>query len=308
MFRFFSKLFYKYNKDYEEELHIIKKLPSNHIPLFIKKGFLYNKFRKEIYETEQWNIEPLVNSGYYAIKGKEILKMYPLVHGSGITFFKVPFDCKLIKVVKYNQLGFNELVLIVEEPISKEDFRQKLFEQNKKTIFLTEFIAEFDEFRDSTSFYLKNVCGKDFGGLRLYNLNEGFEDEYLEFGLKGSLTHVFLMINTNSINFTLANNDVLIFLFEDNTTLQFKFDGRHIGKKGDYFNLIHLTKENQEDFFTKKIKKVKIESHLKGIYSVFSFGNFINNKQYDTFEIGQFAFKYIFQFYLSSFKNHRKHL
>lgn len=310
MIRFVKKLFYNYGKDYdyEEELYLISRLPPNQIPLFLEKQFLINISYQEISNYGKWEIHTLINSDEYIIKGKKILELKPLIFGSGMAYFIAPFHCKLIKILKTNKVGLNELVLIVEKIDSLEDFEKKLFEQNSKKIFLTEFVSEYDEFNDSITFYLKNICGEEFSGLRLYNLNEGLENEYLEFGLKGDMTHLFLMVYTNSNSFTLANNDTLIFLFEDDTRLKLKFEGRHTGRKGNYRNIIHLTKENQEVLFLKKLKKIKIESNLKGIYSVFSFSNFENNNQYDTFKIGQFAFNYIIQFYLSNLKEYRKHL
>lgn len=155
-------------------------------------------------------------------------------------------------------------------------------------------VTEYDEFTKKRSYKLVQVAECDTPYLLTYNLDSslvaalsGLSMIALSFSYSEGL--FFLHIISSDKRFPLDKGDSIIFLFEDESTIELETLINKIRTEEDYFRtVITLSSEQMKDFALKKLKKWKVTSNKNALFQIGGFPININITQYRSMTEGQY--------------------
>lgn len=158
-------------------------------------------------------------------------------------------------------------------------------------------VNEYDEFTKKRSYKLTQVAGRDSSYLLTYNLDASFVAALSDLSMIGlSFTYsegfFFLHIISSDKRFPLDKGDLIIFLFEDESTIELETLINKIRTEEDHFRTaIALSNEQMRDFAVKKLKKWKVSSIKNALFQIGGFPSNMNITQYRSMKEGQYLLK-----------------
>ena len=135
----------------------------------------------------------------------------------------IPFDGKIfsISVTKGQIVKSGALLFKVQKSENISDFSSLAFEYNKKKLHDTAITFIIDDFTKEKSIAFSRIAGQDTNYFDIYSDSEFPYSLGLTFENNNGFAYMkFLSI---SPSFTLTKGDSIILLFEDDTTINYKF-------------------------------------------------------------------------------------
>lgn len=248
---------------------------------------------QKLHDTEKYIVEMLVNNDELIVANKEIAILRPQIHGTGILKFFLPFDCKLDtiyanknKIIKENDILFTVI------PINNEiTFQQNLLKQNQNNLNKTEINYVLDDFSNEYKITFSKIGISDFRYLKLYTEDERNGADYLGITISNYNGILCLEFYSVSETFTLAKEDEVNLLFENNFRIDINFSNGLNGEKYHYRNYAPITIKEVKGIFENNFLKLKFTSKRKKLLQVYTFRHFINNEQYESILEGKLLFK-----------------
>lgn len=244
---------------------------------------------------EGYEIIEIMNNLYDFVFEKEtILKLKPLPNKNEMKF-NIPFDGRIVElpIVKGQIIKILDPVFSIETSDSIENFTLEAFEFNKKKLHDTKVELEIDEFTDDKTVKFTKVAGVKTEYLK-FDKNE-YSCGYLYLGVTFQNFNGFVYARFISINsdFCLEANDSIIFLFEDQIRINYRFQQWGRGEDNVHTNFHEITSDELMIFANKKLLKVKLINHRKGIHEIFHLQYRYPGSQIKSEMEGQYLLKFM---------------
>ncbi len=243
--------------------------------------------------NDGYEIIEISNNNFDFVFEKEtILKLRALPYKTEI-YFKIPFDGRIVElpIVTGQIINILDPLFSIETSDSIENFTLEAFEFNKKKLHDTTVEMEIDEFTDDKTVRFTKVAGMKTEYFKL-DQNE-HSHGYLYLGVTFQNFNGFVYARIISINsdFCLEANDSIIFLFEDQVKINYQF--QHYGKGEDnlHTNIHEITSDELMIFENKKLLKVKLINHRRGIHKIYHLQYRYPHSQYKSEIEGQYLLK-----------------
>lgn len=191
----------------------------------------------------------------------------------------------------------NDLLFKCEKKEDTTFFEKKLIDQNDKKLNDIAITIAKDDFSLNTTIQFSRISGENTKFLKLYSENSISELSF--FGIS-----FFSFNNIPAIEFIstlyelkLAKEDSVIFLFDDTTKFECRFE-KSRGTKFNMANIYPLTKEILTLFLTKRLNKIKVISSKNKVFDIFHFQNKFFNTQYNNPVCGQYLLQLMAKNYI----------
>lgn len=245
---------------------------------------------KVIPETDQFELSEIkVNEGEYFKANQTLFILGSKIHGSGLLYVNLPYGGRIdnFLIKKDTRIGLNNALLIVHKIEDNNTLNLKLLEQNRPKLEQTEVSYQEDEFTDAKTIKITKVASEESEYFKLYLDQATLAHEYLGLSLVNHNGYVYVSFNSRNEDITLEKGDSLIMIFEDKLKLNFTFLHAGEGTKGFRFNHSPIGFEELDILLNKRLKKVKLISVRKKLYSIYHMDHKINENQ--SFSIDQNA-------------------
>lgn len=117
----------------------------------------------------------------------------------------------------------NKQILSVTRIENLSELESKLMEQNTERLNQTNISILSDDFTDEKTIKFTKVAGEETSYFKLYRNDSDFAHEYLGITFINHNGFPYLSFLSTAKEFSLAEGDSIIFLFEDKEKLEFVF-------------------------------------------------------------------------------------
>lgn len=250
--------------------------------------------------TEYKVIEITTQVNEIVFEGEAILKLKSFL--SEINYVKMPYEGQIrsINVASGDEIRVGHLLFEILKPTDIENYTEKATEARRRKLHKTSISCLIDDFTKKKSISFNEIAGVKTSTLDLVSRTT----EILGLAFENNNGFAYLRVLSISEDLALAKGDQIIFLFCDDSTLDYSFQQKATGDKWMHSNHLPLSYEYHKKFASSNLKKVKLTSERKGLFNIYSFDKTDKTKtyntQYRTEEEGQYLLRYMLAMYLKA--------